>query len=114
MAPPQKISNVEAANMRPTFAPDGLKVAYFGMDKPGNDVDRLLVKVYSVGRQVTQTVLRRTMPAPHASASSPVWIDNSQLIVTSPDGGRLKMYSVNVESEVVKGISEDGVISSVA
>merc|ERR1712196_588642 len=72
-APPTKISQFETVNLRPAFSPDGLKVAYFGMEQPNNDADRLLVKVYSVGRQVTQTVLKRTLPAPHASASSPVW-----------------------------------------
>jgi len=44
----------------------------------------------------------------------PVWVDNSTLIITAPDAARLKVFSVNIEAEVVRTLSEDGTCSAIA
>jgi dipeptidyl aminopeptidase/acylaminoacyl peptidase len=94
----------KAADMVPSYSPDGSTIAYLAMEKPGFEADRLRIKLYDRKTKVTRTLTEEW----DRSVESIVWAQDSQsLVVIAEEEGRVKVFSVDAETGKTRNLIGD-------
>jgi dipeptidyl aminopeptidase/acylaminoacyl peptidase len=85
----------EAVDVRPVFSPDGGRIAYLAMDRPGYEADRQRVAVYDVASGKSRILTQGW----DRSADSLAWsADGKRIFVTAGEEARSKIFSVDAAS----------------
>ena len=100
-----------AWDTHPRFSPDGTRLAYLAMARPGFEADRLAIQVLDLKG------LRRSPLAPawDRSVSQLVWAaDGKTLYAVAAEHAREKIFAVDVASGQVRPLVEEGSNGSLA
>jgi len=81
-----------AADSQPVYSPDGKKIAYLAMSRPGFESDRRRIKVYDRETREICTLTEDWDRSPESLAWSP---DSKYLLATAQDFGRTKVFRVS-------------------
>jgi dipeptidyl aminopeptidase/acylaminoacyl peptidase len=94
----------------PVVSPDGTKLAYLAMKRPGFEADRFAVWIMDL-----KTGARHEVdPTWDRSAGSLRWTaDGRGLLVTADDVGQTRLFAIDANSGAVKPLTTDGHISAV-
>jgi dipeptidyl aminopeptidase/acylaminoacyl peptidase len=110
-APPVKLTTENrAADLDPSFSPDGTTLAYLAMSRPGYEADKqtVVVRDWPDGRD------RRLTDGWDRSAESLAWSpDGRTLYVTAEDTGQRGLFAVDVATGSVRAIVDRGHVSHV-
>jgi dipeptidyl aminopeptidase/acylaminoacyl peptidase len=111
-APPRKLTAANrAADLDPTFSPDGRTLAYLAMDRPGYESDKQTV----ILRDWPDGGDRRLTDDWDRSAESLAWSpDGGTLYVTAEDTGQMALFAIDVETGFVTSLVDRGSVSHVA
>ena len=107
-----------ASDSNPAYSPDGRRIAYLAMARPGFESDRRRVRVYDRETEETRDLTEDWDRSPASLAWSP---DSRCLYATVPESARLKIYRVDAldgtHTEVVGehhnapvAVSKDGLV----
>ena len=107
--------NLTAANpawdAAPVISPDGTKLAYKAMARPGYEADRFQLKVMDLATGTVSDVAR----AWDRSAASLAWSrDGKSLLVTADDIGKHRLFRIDIKTSAVTAISADGHLDAFA
>jgi acylaminoacyl-peptidase len=110
-APKDLTADNPAWDAHPVVSPDGTKLAYLAMKRPGFESDRFGVWVMDL-----KTGARREIdPAWDRSAGSMTWsADGRGLLVTADDVGQHKLFSLDARTGAVKALTSTGHVSAVS
>jgi acylaminoacyl-peptidase len=110
-APKDLTADNPAWDAHPVVSPDGTKLAYLAMKRPGFESDRFGVWVMDL-----KTGARREIdPAWDRSAGSMTWsADGRGLLVTADDLGQHKLFSLDARTGAVKALTSTGHVSAVS
>ena len=90
-AEPRRISPRDGSNAHPAYSPDGSRIAYVGMRRPGYEADRRELLVYD--RASGETV--EVAPGFDRSVGPPVWSpDGETLFFAAEDKGASRLHRV--------------------
>ncbi|HTJ62931.1 MAG TPA: S9 family peptidase [Alphaproteobacteria bacterium] len=93
----------------PVFSPDGTKLAWRAMKRPGFEADRYGIMV----RDLKSGATREIDQGWDRSADSLAWSpDGKTLYTTADDGGQLKIFAVDAATGAVKPLTGDGHVAS--
>jgi dipeptidyl aminopeptidase/acylaminoacyl peptidase len=100
-----------AWDMQPVFSPDGTKLAYLAMDRPGFEADRRHIVLYDVKTQAHQPLAGTW----DRSVEQVVWAkDGKALFAVAQENARQKIFRVDVADGKVTPAYEDGKSHSMA
>ncbi len=107
--------NITAANpawdAAPVISPDGTKLAYKAMARPGYEADRFQLKVMDLATGTVSDVAR----AWDRSAAGLAWSrDGKSLLVTADDIGKHRLFRIDIKTSTVTAISTDGHLDAFA
>jgi dipeptidyl aminopeptidase/acylaminoacyl peptidase len=110
-----ELKNLTAANpawdASPVISPDGTKLAYKAMARPGYEADRFQLKVMDLATGTTLDVAR----AWDRSAASLAWSrDGKSLLVTADDLGKHRLFRIDIKTSTVTALSKDGHLDAFA
>ncbi|WP_085811077.1 S9 family peptidase [Sphingomonas sp. TZW2008] len=111
-AAPVKLTNANGATDNlPTVSPDGRKLAYFAMRRPGYEADRQVLTLRDLASgQVTSLTARWDR-----SVGSIAWApDSRSLYVTADDTQETPLFRVDAATGEVKRLTQQGHVSAVA
>ena len=92
----------------PVFSPDGSKLAYLAMKRPGFEADRFAIMV----RDLSSGVVREIDPAWDRSAEAIQWgADGKTLYATAEDQGHDSLFAIDAASGKVLQLTPDGHVS---
>ena len=95
----------------PVISPDGTKLAYKAMKRPGYEADRFQLKVMDLATGDVTDVAS----AWDRSASSLAWSrDGKSLLVTADDLGKHRLFRIDVKTSAVTPLSTDGHLDAFA
>jgi len=110
--PPRPITaDNKAWDTYPTFSPDGTRLAYLAMEKPGYESDRfrIVVKEWPTGTTQVLTEQWDRSPSEIAWSSS-----GDELFATAANNGQTSLFAVDARSGDVRNIVDTGSVSSLA
>ncbi len=82
----------KAVDTQPAFSPDGKRIAYLAMTRPGYEADRQRVMLYDLATGTSRALTE----AWDRSAESVAWSpDGRRLLVTAEEGARRKIFAVD-------------------
>lgn len=101
-------TNLTAGNhawdAQPVISPDGSKLAYKAMARPGYEADRFQLKVMDLATGAVTDVA----PTWDRSASSLAWgRDGKSLLVTADDIGKHRLFRIDIKTSTVTPLSTD-------
>ncbi|KAI8968569.1 Alpha/Beta hydrolase protein [Mycotypha africana] len=96
--------DIPAASSSPHFIADN-QLVYFQMYTPQYESDRNRIVLYDMEKQVKKLVAGQWDRSPHEIASSH---DGKTLYVTAEDHGRNKIFAINIETESIDTLTEEG------
>jgi len=110
-----ELKNLTAANpawdASPVISPDGTKLAYKAMARPGYEADRFQLKVMDLATGTISDVAR----AWDRSAASLAWSrDGKSLHVTADDLGKHRLFRIDIKTNTVTALSKDGHLDAFA
>src|SRR3569833_566280 len=105
--------NLTASNLAwdagPVFSPDGSKLAYRAMKRPGFEADRYWVEVRDLKSGETHEIAA----AWERSPDSLQWAaDGKTLYTTADDVGQVRLFAIDVASGAVKPLTNDGHVAA--
>jgi len=86
--------NIKARTQNPRYSPDGTKISYLAMNRPGLESDNLHIEIYDT---LTNTV-RKITDTLDRSVIDYTWYDGTTIIFTCTDINVNKLYAVNLNS----------------
>jgi acylaminoacyl-peptidase len=93
----------------PIFSPDGTKLAWRAMKRPGFEADRFAITVRDLKTGATHEVA----PGWDRSADSLAWsTDGKTLYATADDIGQTRIFAVDAASGAVKPVTGDGHVAA--
>jgi len=103
------LKNLTAGNpawdAQPVTSPDGTKLAYKAMKRPGYEADRFQLKVMDLATGTVSDVAA----AWDRSAASIAWSsDGKSLLVTADDIGKHLLFRIDIKTSTVTPLSTDG------
>ncbi len=109
-----KPANLTAGNpawdAAPAFSPDGRTLAYKAMRRPGFEADRFGIML----RDLATGATRALAPRWDRSADALAWsADGRTLYATADDGGRKKLFALDVASGSVRELTQDGHVGEI-
>jgi acylaminoacyl-peptidase len=110
-----QVKNLTAGNpawdAQPVISPDGSKLAYKAMKRPGYEADRFQLKVMDLATGVVTDVAA----AWDRSASGLAWSrDGKSLLVTADDLGKHRLFRIDTKTSAVTPLSTDGHLDAFA
>lgn len=99
----------KATDTTPAYSPDGKYLAYLAMKLPGYESDRLRIMLYE---RASGEVKNLTEGWDYSPLSITWGVDSKTLFVTAEEEGRLKIFSVDIETGKAKTIVKDHYNSS--
>jgi dipeptidyl aminopeptidase/acylaminoacyl peptidase len=101
-----RVTDNPALDQGPRYSPDGRWLAWLAMARPGYESDRRVLVVRDRG----SGELRRLTEGLDRSVADPRWApDSRRLFFTARDEGRISLYSVSLDGEVVRLLAEGAV-----
>lgn len=95
----------------PTVSPDGRKLAYFAMRRPGYEADRQVLTVRDLATGRTVSLTERW----DRSVASIAWApDSKSLYVTADDTQETPLFRIDAATGEVKRLTQQGHVSAVA
>ena len=95
----------------PVFSPDGKMLAYLAMDRPGFEADKYHIELYDIKTGKTSAIAKNF----DRSVSQIIWsADGKTLYITAPEHARDKIFAVNLKTEQVTPLVEDGTNKSIS
>jgi len=89
----------------PVFSPDGSRLAYLAMDRPGYESDRFHIVIYDLKKRSSRTLAAGWDRSP----SSLLWsADAGSLYVTAVEHARRRIFSIDVASGEVQVLVAEG------
>ncbi len=108
-APENITANNPAWDAGPVFSPDGSKLAYRAMKRPGFEADRYWIEV----RDLKSGETREIAAAWDRSPESLQWsADGKTLIATADDAGQVRLFAIDVATGAVKPLTGDGHVAA--
>ncbi len=104
--PPECLTKENTAwDTTPLFSPDGKKLAYLAMKRPGYESDRFRVVIRSWPNGEDKVLTENWDRSP----SSLAWADDGKLIyVTAPNLGQVSLFAIDIKDGRVREILRDG------
>jgi dipeptidyl aminopeptidase/acylaminoacyl peptidase len=100
----------QARDTRPVFSPDGGRLAYLAMDRPGSESDRLHVVIYDRSSGERKDLTKDW----DRSVDEMIWSeDGKSLFVTALEGARTKIFSVDAFNGEARPVHENGINTSI-
>ena len=99
----------KAWDTTPAFSPDGQKLAYLAMEKPGYESDRFRIIVQDWPHGEKHVLTKEWDLSPSSICWSP---DGKKIYATAPNLGQNSLFSIDTKTEMIKTIIKDGYIRS--
>ncbi|MCA2978079.1 MAG: S9 family peptidase [Myxococcaceae bacterium] len=109
-APVKLTTQNRATDTQPTFSPDGSRLAYLAMSRPGYEADKLRVMVRDWPKGPERSLTDGWDRSPHGLAWSK---DGKTLYVWADDLGQAALFAVDAASGAVTRRFADGSVSAV-
>ncbi|MBK8950741.1 MAG: S9 family peptidase [Flavobacteriales bacterium] len=110
-APKNLTAGNPAWDAQPVISPDGTKLAYKAMKRPGYEADRFQLKVMDIATGAVTDVAA----AWDRSASGLAWSrDGKSLLVTADDLGKHRLFRIDITTNAVTPLSTDGHLDAFA
>jgi acylaminoacyl-peptidase len=104
-APKNLTAGNPAWDAQPVISPDGTKLAYKAMKRPGYEADRFQLKVMDLATGTVTDVAA----AWDRSAASLAWSrDGKSFLVTADDIGKHRLFRIDIKTSKVIAMSRDG------
>ena len=100
-APPVRITANPAADTQPRFSPDGGRLAYLAMNRPGHEADRyrIIIRDLASGRERTLDLRADDTAGGDRSPDSLAWSpDGKTIYCTADHQGRHALFAVDTET----------------
>jgi dipeptidyl aminopeptidase/acylaminoacyl peptidase len=110
---PRKITTNPAWDGSPRFSPDGSRLAYLAMSRPGYEADRfdIVVRDLASGHARTFTLRADDGPRGDRSPSGIVWSsDGRELLCTADNHGQRSLFAVDAATGASRVLVADGTI----
>lgn len=109
--PPRNITSQNRAwDTRPVFSPDGTKLAYLAMERPGYESDRFRIVIHDWPAGDDPTILTEDWDrSPHSLSWSR---DSNQLYVTAASMGQVSLFAIDASTGSVEPLIDEGTVSS--
>ncbi len=102
---PRRLTTNPAWDTLPRFSPDGLRLAYLAMARPGYESDRYEIMI----RESLEGPERKLAPHWDRSPETIVWsLDGKTLYATAQDFGQTSLFAIDVASGEVRNVRTDG------
>jgi dipeptidyl aminopeptidase/acylaminoacyl peptidase len=95
------VSNSEACDCHPRYAPDGSCIYYLAMDRPGYEADKNRIKAYDRKRKSTAVSLERFDRSPHAFEADGA----GGILFAAQDRGRVSLYRLDLRANRVRQLT---------
>ncbi|MDX2011076.1 MAG: S9 family peptidase [Myxococcaceae bacterium] len=109
-APTKLTTQNRATDTQPAFSPDGSKLAYLAMSRPGYEADKLRVMVRDWPKGEGRSLTDGWDRSPHGFTWSK---DGKALYVWADDLGQVALFSIDASSGAVTRLFADGSVGSV-
>jgi dipeptidyl aminopeptidase/acylaminoacyl peptidase len=113
-AAPRRLTTNPATDTQPRFSPDGSKLAYLAMSRPGYEADRyrIVVRDWATGAERSIDLRADDSPRGDRSPSEIAWTaDGRTLLAVADHLGQEALFSVDVASGAARVLVGEGKVS---
>jgi len=108
--PPQSITSQNLAwDTHPAFSPDGRKLAYLAMERPGYESDRFRIVVRDWPNGTSSVLTEAWDRSPHSLTWSH---DSKHLYATAFSLGQVSLFAIDASSGEAEALVEEGTVSA--
>lgn len=109
--PPTKLTTTNrATDTQPSFSPDGSKLAYLAMSRPGYEADKLRVMVRDWAKGTERSITDAWDRSPHSLSWSK---DGKTLYASADDLGQVALFAIDVATGAVTRAFNDGSVGAI-